>query len=421
MIDFNDDLLKEAVKCVKCGACLSVCPVYRELCEESNSPRGRAALAEDVGFDNLEFTPKLKDIFNKCLACENCEAVCTKEVPIAKIVYEIRARLYEKKHYDTVLHSLIKLMYSSPHAFTMILKNAALLKPLLFEELKNLDLLKPRVNLPFLSKSRTVPKLKSKFFLENDFKETTSRAHISIFTGCVFNFIYPNIAMDSYDILKNLGAEVHVCREQICCGFPAMGIGDFHGLKKLVEKNIEILDRTHPDKIVVLCSSCSLMLKKYYPMIFENEEDFVRDKVRKFADKIVDYAVYLNDHAGGLDKILSVKEKTAVTYHMPCHLAKGLKAGRVIRDIFDGRENVEIIEPSDPDACCGFGGVFNYKHPELSMKINDRRVKDLMETKATTILTSCSGCIMQLKEGLLRNKSDAQVLHISEFITKHSK
>ncbi len=421
-MDINKELLQEARKCVKCGSCLSVCPVYKELCEESYSPRGRAALAEELGQERQDLTSKLIEIFTKCIGCASCEAVCTKDVPITKIVYEIRELLYEKKHFDIALHTVAKLMYKSPYIFTLILKNAALLEPLLFEEIKGLDLLKPRRSLPFLSKSRFLPKVKSKFFLDHDFGEpTTSKRHISLFTGCVFNFIQPSIAHDSLSILKRIGKDVNVCSEQMCCCLPALGIGDMHGLKKVVMKNIQVLDGARPEKIVVLCSSCSLMLKKYYPMIFEDESSRVREKVMKFADKVVDYAAYLREHPDELDSTYKLQEKQTVTYHTPCHLSKGLNKSDVIKDIFTGKRNLEIVELEEPEACCGFGGIFNYKFSELSLKILDRKVNDIIGSDAKTVLTSCSGCIMQIREGLLRRDTDVEVLHISEFIMRNKR
>jgi glycolate oxidase iron-sulfur subunit len=422
MIDLNDDLLKEVSECIKCGMCLSVCPVYKELCEESYSPRGHTALAEELGRENLDFTAKLIEIFTKCLACEGCEAVCPKSIPTAKMVYEVREMLYKKRRYDAPLHSVVKLLYSSPYIFTLLLKNATLLRPFLFEDLKKVNLLKPRINLPFLNKSRTIPKVKRKFFLDNDFDtKSKSKAHISLFSGCIFNYIYPDIAMNSLNILKQLQKDVHVCTEQICCGLPALSVGDFHGLKELVLKNVDILDETHPEKIVVLCSSCSLMFKKYYPMVFDGESESVINKIRRFSSKVIDFTMYLREHNDELENIykakdFKAKEKTIVTYHQPCHLSKGLKAGNVIKEIIEDIENIELVELENPDACCGYGGIFNYKYSDLSLKISDRKVRDILDTKAKIVITSCSGCIMQLKEGLLRHNSKIKVLHISQFI-----
>ncbi len=421
MGDLNTELIKELSKCVKCGACLSVCPTYKELVEEPFSPRGRAALAEEVGHGNLEFSGRLIEVFNKCVGCESCEAVCTKGVPVTKIIYEIRELLYEKKQYDKVIHSAIRLMYSSPSLFAMLMKNASILRPLLFEDIKGLDLIKPRITLPFLDKSRFFPKMRAKPFLNRDHSSATkSKHHISLFVGCVFNHISPNIADDSFNILKMLGDDVHVCAEQICCGAPAMGIGDMHGVKEVVMKNIDRLTASRPEKIVSICASCTLMLKKYYPIIFDDEGDTIKEKVRKFSAKVVDIAVYLKNNKERLDKVLKIKNDTEITYHLPCHLSKGLKSGNIYKEIFDESKNIKLIDPENPDACCGYGGVFNYKHSELAMKICERRVKGLVESGAKTVITSCSGCIMQLKEGLHRYGSDMKVTHICEFIRANS-
>jgi glycolate oxidase iron-sulfur subunit len=416
-MNLNEDILKEALKCVKCGSCLSVCPVYKELCEEPSSPRGRAALAEEVGRGELGLTQKLIEVFTKCLACGSCEEVCSKGIPVTKIIYEVREMLYQKKHYDPVIHSVIKLMYRAPYVFSLLLKNAAVLRPLLFKDLGEKDLLRPRIRLPFMDKHRMMPKVKVKFFLDNYFfDKPKSKDHISLFTGCIFNYIYPDIAKSSLNILKGLGKEVHVTPKQICCGFPALSVGNFHSLKENVLKNIDILDETHPEKIIVLCSSCSLMFKKYYQMVFDDEKDSIKEKVRKFSDKVIDFTSYINDRKDKLDKIYNVKEKANVTFHTPCHLSKGLNFKGIIKEIFDGKKNVCIKDLNTPEACCGFGGIFNYRYSDLSLKISERKIKEILDTKAEIVLTSCSGCIVQLKEGLIRHGSNVEVLHISEFI-----
>jgi glycolate oxidase iron-sulfur subunit len=417
MTDLNKDLLKEALKCVKCGACLAVCPIYKELLTEQNSPRGRSALGEEVGSKDLELTQKLVDIFTKCLTCGACEAVCTKGVPVTKIIYEMREMLYEKRRYDKAIHMIIRLMYNSPQLFSIVLKNAAFFKPVIFEEKGENGLLKPRISLPFLKSSRTIPNIKGKFFLDSAFdKVDTKKPHIALFPGCIFNYLYPDIAKKSLNILKGLGKIVHVTDEQFCCGYPALSVGDMHNLKDNILKNIDILNETHPERIVVLCSSCSLMFKKYYPMIFEEDSEHIQDKVRKFSAKVIDFAVYLREHKDELFKFYGKKEPLKATYHIPCHLNYGLKAGNVIKEIFSGMENIQLIDPENPEMCCGYGGVFNMKYPDLSMKISDRKVYDILNTKADVVLTSCSGCIMQLSEALSRHDSKVKVKHISEII-----
>ena len=419
MSDITENILIESLKCVKCGSCLSVCPVYKELCEESSSPRGRAALSEEIGKENIELTPKLVEIFTKCLGCGACEEVCVKGVPVTKLVYEMRELLYNKRRYDTTIRSILKLMYTSPYIFSLLLKKAALLKPILFEEITDEDILKPRLKLPFIDASRMLPKVRKKFFLENDFDEiNTKKAHVSLYVGCIFNFIYPDVGTSSLNILSKLETNVHVTTKQICCGSPALSVGDFHSLKELILKNIDILDETDPKKIIVPCSSCSLMFKKYYPMVFDESEESLKIKVLKFAEKVVDFSMYLQEHKDKLEKIYDIKSAEDFTYHMPCHLSKGLHADNVFQKIFSDKENLTIVDPDNPDSCCGYGGVFNFKYHELSQKISDRKVTDILKTKPKTLLTTCSGCMMQLKEGLIRHNSEKKVMHIAEFINK---
>ncbi|MFC1855283.1 4Fe-4S dicluster domain-containing protein [Thermodesulfobacteriota bacterium] len=149
MNDNEKKLLKETEDCVKCGACLSVCPTYKELCEEPASPRARASLAEEVKLGNIELTDKLVEIFTKCLTCGACEAVCPKGIHLMDIIFNMREFLYKERRYGAAIHSIIKLMQTSPHAFSLIMKNAARLTPLLFKEIGDKELLTPRLALPF--------------------------------------------------------------------------------------------------------------------------------------------------------------------------------------------------------------------------------------------------------------------------------
>jgi glycolate oxidase iron-sulfur subunit len=112
--------------------------------------------------------------------------------------------------------------------------------------------------------------------------------------------------------------------------------------------------------------------------------------------------------------------KVRVTYHSPCHLNRELGIKKEPREILKAIPGVELVEMGNPCRCCGSGGSFNLSHYDLSLKILDRKMEDIKSTGADIVVTNCSGCMLQLKDGAYQKGMKVEVLHLVEAIKAFS-
>jgi glycolate oxidase iron-sulfur subunit len=113
-------------------------------------------------------------------------------------------------------------------------------------------------------------------------------------------------------------------------------------------------------------------------------------------------------------------KKIKVTYHDPCHLNRELGIKSEPREILKTIPDIEFVEMSNPSCCCGSGGSFNLSHYDLSLKILDKKMEGIRDTGAEIVVTSCSGCMLQLKDGAHQKGMKVEVLHLAEAIKAFS-
>jgi glycolate oxidase iron-sulfur subunit len=153
------------------------------------------------------------------------------------------------------------------------------------------------------------------------------------------------------------------------------------------------------------------MLKDYQKLFDKN--DLYYEKANKISEKIVDYAQLLLKCK---QEDLSIKEKHIVTYHVPCHLARGLKAGQEPREILKNIKGIEYIEMPEADTCCGAAGSYMVTHPDMSERVLKRKMENIRSTRADIVVTSCPMCMMQLEHGARLFKVPVKVMHMSEIV-----
>jgi glycolate oxidase iron-sulfur subunit len=204
--------------------------------------------------------------------------------------------------------------------------------------------------------------------------------------------------------LKHVGATLVVPEEQICCGLPAYVSGDTKTAKKLARKNIEAFESLEVEAILSVCASCGSQLRSL-PSIFPDDP-----AAASIAAKHMDAMVFLIDHLGIEEDLASLQpdkpeEVTTlrVAYHDPCHLRIGQGITEAPRRLLKALPGVELLETPHPGQCCGHGGDFNLTHFSLSMDILKRRVTDLEKVHPDNIVTGCTGCLLQLREGVSRS------------------
>ena len=184
--------------------------------------------------------------------------------------------------------------------------------------------------------------------------------------------------------------------------------------KKMARKNIDAFESAKVEYIITDCATCGSTLKSYDSSLSDDPDYTV--KARFFSEKVRDITEFLvNDISLNRD---FHKLNFKVTYHEPCHLGRGqnLKESprKLLREIFGDN----FIEMNEADSCCGGGGSYTITHEKLSMKILDRKMKNLKDTGAEVIVTACPGCEIQLAQGIKRSDQKVRLMHIVELLAE---
>lgn len=403
MSNFDFKIISD--KCVKCGKCIQVCTIYGANRDEVTSPRGYLDLLGACNNGNLKLDKNLKNIFESCFLCTNCVEVCPSslrvDTAIENIRYEIAkthgVALYKKAAFWLLGHRKIldlcaRLGYVFQSCGLKIQKDS---------EFGNT--MKPRFSIPMLKKERTLPTASKKSFMNSheEFIDNGGEKTVGLFIGCMGNYAYTNIGESVLKICKELKINVHLMKKQACCGAAAYFTGCFKEVEKAAKFNIPYFEKMFEtiDAIIIPEATCSAMIKIDYIHFFHNDKQW-QERAKKVGQKIFLATEYF-DKFTNLAEILDSKDKIGktLTYHDPCHARKMQGVFNEPRNLLS--KNYDMIEMSDQNSCCGFGGVtMQTAKYHLSREVGIKRANQIDKTKANIVSAECSACRMQLTNAL---------------------
>lgn len=406
-----------AEKCVRCGICQSVCPVFMELQKEAAVARGKITLARKLLEGDIEDSPKLSTYLLQCLGCGACTENCPNGVKADELILAMRAMRVEKKGLSLPKWLFFRMILNSLYLLPLLLKSGSLFQALLFKKIPKESGLHLRFSLPYLDKERRIPSITTPFFLnrfpeEVEAKET--RKKIGLFSGCSINYLFPSIGEATVRLLHRAGFSVVLPKDQTCCGLPAFGSGDLETARSLARRNMEALAHSDTDQIMVPCGSCFYFLKEGYSKLFPEDET-----VKAFTQKIVEPSAFFLNAVGEMEKGKGLQAKhrpRRLTYHDPCHLRRGMKLFQGPRKLLRSLPAVDFVEMKRPDRCCGMAGSFNFIYYDLSKKILKHKLDDIEETEAEAVVTSCMGCLIQLQDGVHQRSMGTKAIHLMEIL-----
>ncbi|MBU1208437.1 MAG: (Fe-S)-binding protein [Proteobacteria bacterium] len=413
------EVAEEARQCVKCGTCMAQCPVYVETLEEPLVARGKLGLIEAVGAGDSEFNKRVGKILSQCLLCGTCAENCPNGIPADEIIREARSLLVKEKGLSFSKKAIFTHLLNSHHLMPLLLKGGASLQNLFLKQIPEESGLHLRFPVPMLDQRRVIPPLAHDFFLDlhsgwvHAEKETL---RVGLFVGCVSNYLFPSISRSALDLFLRHGVSVFIPENQRCCGLPAYGSGDEETPRSLARKNIEAFDEDGLEKIIAPCASCASMLRLDYPLLFDESDPF-RMVAVSFSSKVIDASQFLGGLLGPASGENGQHQKALrVTYHDPCHLRRKLGIFKEPRNLLKALPGLEYVEMSEANRCCGQGGSFNLANYDLSLKILGRKVQSVEESGADIVTTACSGCLLQLMDGLHQQGLKKEVRHLVEMI-----
>ncbi len=386
-------------RCSRCGSCLPLCPTYQLTTDEKRVARGRIALAEAVLDSQLFFTPKLKESIQSCLKCLRCSWACPSGVEVQDIIAFLRQRMPRRYGLSLWNKIVFRFVLTRRKLMDLVVRLASLLQFLLPGKKGTTR------HVPLLFKGRRrIPHLASRTALQRFGSHEVPRDNtVYLFVGCLMNYAYPEMIESSIHALQSLGHSVVVPPGQLCCGTPALSLGDVKAARWIAELNLRAFPGDAP--IVVPCASCGKTLKDEYPKLLGEKGDAFARRVFSFSEFI----------APRLDGRVAPLDQTAL-YHDPCHLRYGRDIAEQPREIL--RKSARYLWSEGEDLCCGMGGLFSIHHYGMSSRIADRKVDAIRKAAADVLVTECPGCILQLRGQLAQRGIELPVLHIAQVLAE---
>jgi L-lactate dehydrogenase complex protein LldE len=240
---------------------------------------------------------------------------------------------------------------------------------------------------------------------------------IQLFITCLIDTLKPEIGEAVVEVFNRVGVRVEFPSDQTCCGQPAFNAGLRSDSRLTAEHTINVLEKTS-GPIVIPSGSCTAMIRHGYPEIFLNDPLWL-PRAQKLAERTYEFTEFLVDILGISN--LGANFQGRLTYHPSCHLLRGLGIDQQPRILLANVSEAEIIELPFQDECCGFGGVFSVKHPEISAEMLDRKISNIEATNTSSIVVCDMGCLIHIGGGLHRKAKQQKVYHIAEILANTRK
>ena len=410
----RDPLFSQALRCIRCGACANVCPIYKLVGGHNYGHVyiGAIGLILTYFYHGRE---NARAIVKACLNCQACKAVCPTGIDLPYLIKGVYRTILEVEGKTPVKNRLLKRVLGNRKLFHFLLRRAYLAqKPVTQGEYLR--------HLPFFFSSehgfRSLPAVAKTslrdMWVRINPRLQNPRYRVALFGGCLVDFVYPEQALALVRFLKDHNVQLEYPMEQTCCGLPAMMMGENETARDVAVQNLKAIDPANYDYILTLCASCGSHLKENYSKLC-GEDEGIGVKVQQLKDKLIDFSSFMMN-------VLHVKPEMfrrsgkKVAYHAPCHLCRGLGVTREPRELIMAA-GMEYCTATDEDVCCGFGGSFSVDFPEISAELLKRKLANAEATGAEVLVTDCPGCVLQLRGGMdQKSGRKMEVKHIAEII-----
>jgi len=402
----------EIAHCNKCGFCQVACPIFRSTGHESGVARGRLALLRAIIEGRLDWSDSIQAPLFDCLLCGACTSNCFPAIPTSDLVIQARSEYLNRVGRKSMHRLLFDHLLPYPDRLHMAARAVALGKKTGISHLARALGLLRIFGRDFADAEDIVDHLPLNAWRARNrpgvYEGSGQDLAIGYFVGCGVDIVQQQSGDATLRLLKKTGRQVHVL-DNCCCGLPARSFGDRLVAKKLAKKNLAAIASVHLDVIVTDCSSCASFLKTY-PSLFTEGNSRV-EAATQLSDKIKDLTEWL-DHSG--EPTPSADHLIRVTYHDPCHAARGQGLVKEPREALKKIPGIEYRELPEADWCCGGAGAYALSQFDLYRQVLDRKIANLKSTEADIIATSCPACIIHLSYGVRKHGLATRVCHISE-------
>ncbi len=409
----KDPVFSEALRCIRCGACANVCPVYSKV---GGHKYGHVYIGAIGLILTLFYHGKESDraIVQNCINCQACKEVCPVGIDLPHLIKKTYQAVLDEDGKKPVKNLLLSKVMKNRKLFHFLLRQAYLAQkplagkstlirhlPYFFEKQHGFRSLPVIARTPFRDRW---PQLYRKVF--------NPEYTVALFAGCAIDFIYPEQAKALVELLKDYNVQLEFPTDQSCCGLPAMMAAEEETAKYLAMQNIKAMSSDRYDYILTQCASCGSHLKHNYPKILHGGPE--RTNLKQFTEKIIDFSSFVVNVLK-----IETKQPTAppkkVAYHSPCHLCRGMDVTEEPRTLIEAAGH-RYVESKDEDVCCGFGGSYSVDFPEISSEILRKKLDNVEQSGAEVLVTDCPGCVLQLRGGIDKRGGRIEVKHIAELL-----
>ncbi len=234
---------------------------------------------------------------------------------------------------------------------------------------------------------------------------------VALFVTCLVDLLRPSVGFAAVKLLEDAGCTVDVPEAQTCCGQPAFNMGNRADTIAIARQVIAAFEGYQA--VVVPSGSCGGMIIKHYPELFEGEADWLA-RAKALSSRTYELMSFLVDVLGV--KTVDARFDGTVTYHDSCSGLRELGVKRQPRHLLASVDGLTLKELPGAEVCCGFGGTFCVKYPEVSNSIVTTKAEDIVRTGADTLLAGDLGCLMNMAGKLQRQGQPVRAYHVAEVL-----
>ncbi len=395
---------KEADRCVKCGLCLPHCPTYQLLKNEGDSPRGRIALMQGLAQQKLEASEKLRGHLDRCLVCRACEAMCPSEVKYGEMLEQTRASLPHEPPARTAvmmqrfttehghrqqLSRLLRLYQRS--GLGWLVRHSGVLRPLGLQRLEGV--------LPTLGAA--LP--------PQDFYPAINitKGEVGLFVGCMGDSLDTTTTHAAIRLLTHLGYDVHLPKEQNCCGALQLHRGEMKQAEALADENRVAFSGLNIDALIYCASGCGSTLQRL-GQVDTAHVLTVNVPVLEIGQFLaqIEWPDELE-----LRPLGTCADSKRIAIHLPCSLQHVLHQENAPERLLSKIPGVELISLPDNPTCCGAAGDYMMRHVEIADNLRDNKLRALEAMRPDILVSSNIGCALHIAAGLRELSLKIEVIH----------
>lgn len=246
-------------------------------------------------------------------------------------------------------------------------------------------------------------------------RESPKGKRVSLFVTCIVDMIYPQTGMSVVEIFEHLNLDFDFPMAQTCCGQPAFNSGYRDDAREVAIQFLKAFEEA--EVIVTPSGSCCAMVRHEYPTLFADDPKWL-SVAKRIASITWEISEYLVKGLDIEDLGARLSEARTFAFHDACHGLRLLGLGESSRKLVDNIENAEVVELEEADVCCGFGGLFSVKMPDVSNAMLTQKISCIDTCSAQSIITGDASCLTQMNGGLSRQGSQKRVVHIAEVIAE---